>query len=264
MKFKLDKTEVETLRKDYSRYIQIDFVVKSQPFACHTDLNKDGGLAQSSTFYKMDDGKPDQFLFWTSRPVDDPNIAEYVFTEFFAKDGLSVDNSTALMPSATAPTKPHKKPKRRFVYQHVKKYDVSKQFSSDPVHLPVEYGILRLENDKDCLDGFGVEYLSSMQDGVVTPLGDLTDLNKPEKIKSINFQSFGLSKMAWLQAEGEFMRGDMMHQYTTVDRGVYYVEEEDEYTKDIVFQGSSIYGRYKMNTTTNEISYVDADCDYED
>lgn len=237
-KYILSKSEASELRKGYTRSIQLDFVAKSQLFICLADLNPDGGIAPSAAFFKAVDGKPSEFLFLYQRPVVDKMMAEYVFTQFFQKDGADVANSGEALTENKVNTK------RRFAYQKNQKSLVegatgSKSFSN-------EYGILRLEAD-GCCTSYGIEDINS---------NDLTQLGKSENLSTLSVSPFGVSRLAWLDAEGQFQKGDYIYDYEMIDKGMYEVVAESEVSKDLLFHGTKLKGLYRLNTADNQISAI--------
>jgi hypothetical protein len=241
--FKLDKPDLTA-----DRSIEISFVVKSQAFIVLNDLDNDGSLSPSASFYKAADGKPDQFIFWTDRPITDPQIAKYVFTEFFAKDGLTADSTSgqALTPNKIDTKKP-KKPrvKKRYCYQHNTTTLIETIHKSSPAIN--NYGILRLENDRNCVDSFGIELIKD---------NDLTQINQPETVNSLTIMPFGVSKLAWLQAEGAFVKGEYQYRYDMIEKGTYEVVNETETEKEVIFYGEKIHGVHKINLVDNQIIYL--------
>jgi hypothetical protein len=237
----LSEREANNIRKVYSRSVRLDFVVKSQPFICLNDLDASGGLAESATFYKAVDGKTSEFMFWMPKRVLDKSMAEYHFRTVIEKDGLNVDNAGSTLSEEKVAGK-----KRRFAYQHNTKSLVEGKYAAKGEG-PLSYGILRLENDKGCCNTYGVEDIKD---------NDLPQIGKSEHIAQLSLSPFGLSRLAWLDAQGPFVKGDYVFDYAMVDKGAYTVLRESEDSKDLLFEGDVIKGIYRLNTADNQIEFM--------
>lgn len=241
--FELDEAVVKATRKNYSRHIPFEFEIGEQTYICETDMNNDGGLANSSTFFLLEKDEP-RFMFWTRKQVDSPEIAEYLMREYLTKHNDQTYQPDEEQPSKgdTGTSKDLDIPKAGDVLSEERvvpiKRKPKKQRWSYQTHTRIEdetqktYGILRLEQPDGMLKSYGIPFK-----------GEVTFLDlRSEKVKSLTIFDYGLSKPIWLDVNKELEANGVKHIYKTVDQGTYEVTNPDK--QIIKLSGTVINGSY--------------------